>query len=160
MKSFIGVFLFLGAYHIQAQSLPAQVISTSGDNFMKSNGSLEWTLGEIMIETYTRPVGFLTQGFQQPSNVTITDIETVEKGIAVYPNPVRDVLYVKITETGNYTLELFNLQGQKVVNEQVAVHTTDYIREVDVQELSIALYLLRITNNSSGKIRIQKIEKY
>lgn len=113
-----------------------------------------------MIETYTRPVGFLTQGFQQPSNVTITDIETVEKGIAVYPNPVRDVLYVKITETGNYTLELFNLQGQKVVNEQVAVHSTDYIREVDVQELSIALYLLRITNNSSGKIRIQKIEKY
>lgn len=53
MKSFIGVFLLLCASHIHAQSLPAQVISTSGDNFMMTNGSLEWTLGEIMIETYS-----------------------------------------------------------------------------------------------------------
>ena len=161
MKSFIGVFLLLCASHIHAQSLPAQVISTSGDNFMMTNGSLEWTLGEIMIESYSRPVGFLTQGFQQPSKVTITNIERdIENGIAVYPNPVREVLFVKITEAGTYTIELFNLLGQRVVNENSIVQSTSHTQEVAVQALSAAMYLLRVTNISSGKNSIQKIEKH
>ncbi|HCM77149.1 MAG TPA: hypothetical protein DIS90_12250 [Cytophagales bacterium] len=161
MKVLCSVFLCLCGYSIIAQSLPAQVISTSGDNFMKTNGSLEWTLGEIMIESYSRPVGFLTQGFQQPSKVTITNIERdIENGIAVYPNPVREVLFVKITEAGTYTIELFNLLGQRVVNENSIVQSTSHTQEVAVQALSAAMYLLRVTNISSGKNSIQKIEKH
>ncbi|MBP9924521.1 MAG: hypothetical protein KBF45_00915 [Cyclobacteriaceae bacterium] len=60
MKSFIGVLLLLGAYHIQAQSLPAQVISTSGANFMKSNGSWEWTLDCWMIQEKLKSIPLRT----------------------------------------------------------------------------------------------------
>lgn len=161
MKLFTTVFLSLYSFGAFAQSLPSQVIGTSGDNFIMANGSLEWTLGEIMIETYTRPVGFLTQGFQQPSNVTVTNIEKdIENGIAVYPNPVREVLNIKTSEVGTYVIELFNLQGQRVVNENISIHSTGYVQEVDMQPFGVAMYLLRVTNISSGKIRIQKIEKY
>lgn len=68
MKSFVGVFLLLGAYHLQAQSLPAQVISTSGENFMKSNGSWEWTLDCWMVQEKLKSILFLMIFLNFPFN--------------------------------------------------------------------------------------------
>ena len=128
---------------------------------MMTNGSLEWTLGEIMIETYFKPVGFLSQGFQQPTKVTITDLEKdIENNIVAYPNPAQGQLNVRISEAGTHTIELFNLQGQKLINEKFIAHPANATFEMDVQPLGAAMYLLKVTNISSGKNHIQKIEKY
>jgi hypothetical protein len=161
MKIIVCISLSICCYGGFSQSLPSQVISSGGDNLMMANGSLEWTLGEIMIETYARPVGYLTQGFQQPSKITITHVEKdIENLIEVYPNPVREWLNVKVSRVGSYTIELFNLQGQKLINSEFNASSNNDLFEVDVQPLKPALYLLKITSNSSGGIRNQKIEKY
>lgn len=162
MKRLIFISFFsLCCVDIIAQSLPAQVIGSGGDNFMKTSGSLEWTLGEIMVETYVQPVGFLTQGFQQPTKVIVTDTESsIEPGFLTYPNPVREILSVEIVQSGTYLLELFNLQGQKMIGEQITVHSSGIIYEVNTEFLRAAMYLLRVTNISSKKIHIKKIEKY
>lgn len=144
----------------QAQTLPSDVIATTGESFVKSQGSLEWTLGEIMVETYTKPIGFLTQGFQQPTKVTITGIDEKKENIVVYPNPARDELKVKISQAGSYSACLYNLQGQILIRESFDVGSIPFVLVMDIEQMKAAVYILRIANILSGTSQIQKIEKY
>ncbi|MEL7163603.1 MAG: hypothetical protein AAFN92_22790 [Bacteroidota bacterium] len=48
-----------------AQSVTPEVVAPAGTTFTNGTISLEWTLGEIMTETFTGSV-VLTQGFHQP----------------------------------------------------------------------------------------------
>src|SRR6478609_8172819 len=59
------IVLFYSSFGFcSAQSLSHSVIGAAGDTFHSSNGSLDWTLGEIMTEAYIQNGKMLTQGFQ------------------------------------------------------------------------------------------------
>jgi hypothetical protein len=47
-----------------AQSINPQVITSAGNYFTSSTGSLSFTIGEIAVGSYSGPGGNLTQGFQ------------------------------------------------------------------------------------------------
>lgn len=53
-----------------AQMLSPSVLATSGGYSAGSNASLSWTLGETIITTVQAGDNMLTQGFQQPENLT------------------------------------------------------------------------------------------
>ena len=57
-----------------AQTTSPEVIASSGDHFSNATGSLSWTLGETMTETFSNGGHILTQGFQQPVTVAISGI--------------------------------------------------------------------------------------
>ncbi|MBN2174518.1 MAG: hypothetical protein JW731_10310, partial [Bacteroidales bacterium] len=64
-----------------AQSVSPEVIASAGDYFENSTGSLSWTLGEVMNETFSNGSNILTQGFQQPFIVRITmDLQVFLEG--------------------------------------------------------------------------------
>ena len=42
-----------------------EVITTAGDYHSAASGSLSWTLGEVLTETYSTGLNSLTQGFNQ-----------------------------------------------------------------------------------------------
>ena len=84
-KILLLVFCLSAVGFCKAQQLSSSVVSSAGGQFEKSNGSLDWTLGEIMTETYQKTVGFFTQGFQQPSVIKVTGIdEFKEKNALAY----------------------------------------------------------------------------
>ncbi|MBT3383511.1 MAG: T9SS type A sorting domain-containing protein [Prolixibacteraceae bacterium] len=62
-------------------------MSGGGEFFSQNNGSLNWTLGESIIETMeVNPT--LTQGFIQPADIAVAVKELeIESKIKVYPNP-------------------------------------------------------------------------
>ena len=71
------VYLFIGLVSVCFFNVNAQeIISTSGDYFENTTGSISWTIGESMIETYTNGSEILTQGFQQ-SRLTEVDRKSV-----------------------------------------------------------------------------------
>lgn len=155
----LSLCVFVTSYS-KAQSLSSSVIGSTGEQFSSSSGSLEWTLGEIMTETYQQGKGFFTQGFHQPATIKVTSVEEVEEqNLWVYPNPTREALNIKISERGDYLLEFFNLQGQKLINRNFTVESETYIQRVDLQEYAVAVYLLRISNTITGKNTYHKIEK-
>lgn len=157
-KVLLFLFCVSAALLSRAQQLSSSVVATSGDQFAKSSGSLDWTLGEIMTETYQKTAGYFTQGFQQPAVIKVTGIDELkEENLFVYPNPAREVLYVKTSEKGDYQFELFNLQGQRLVNRNASVSGTQ-IQEIDLRGFSSAIYLLRIFNTSTGTHSHHKIE--
>jgi hypothetical protein len=59
---------------LSAQTLSPVVLASSGNYYESANVSLSWTLGEIATETYTSGNIILTQGFQQPTSVSLTGI--------------------------------------------------------------------------------------
>lgn len=156
----IPICFCVGSFSM-AQTLSSSVIGSTGEQFASASGFLDWTLGEIMTETYANGNFYFTQGFQQPATITVTGLEEAEeKTLWVYPNPTSGVLNVKASESGVYLLELFNLHGQKLINRNFSVNSDTHIQRVDLQEYAAAIYLLRISNTTTGKNTYHKIEKY
>jgi hypothetical protein len=140
------------------QTLPRSVISSAGGQFISSAGSLEWSLGEIMTETYSHDGGFLTQGFQQPSRVIVTSLVEDETATLIYPNPVSRFLYVKTASDHEWQVELFDLHGKRMMSPIQKIDDTRI--EVDLLGLPTAIYLLGISDIITGAKTYHKVIKH
>ena len=160
-KALIILFYsFIG--HCSAQSLSHSVIGTAGDTFHSSEGYLDWSLGEVMTETYTKNSKILTQGFHQIEiKNTVTEIKAFdpEKSNVVYPNPVRNSLTVQLTNGGSYQIEVYSPRGNKVIDQIINLESEKVQFQIDFHDLSPALYVLRILNTQTGQVSSFKIEK-
>ncbi|MES2701451.1 MAG: gliding motility-associated C-terminal domain-containing protein [Bacteroidota bacterium] len=67
-KLFLLLTALTALNYCEAQSLARTVIGSQGDYFWSPTVSVEWTIGEVMSETYTATNYFLTQGFHQPDH--------------------------------------------------------------------------------------------
>jgi hypothetical protein len=161
MKAFLIISIVLiGYFQAQAQSLTPFVIGSAGASFESPNGSLSWTIGEVITRTYQNQ-NFLTQGFHQPASIVVTGVQIHEdESLVVYPNPVRDVLHVQTSQTAQYHIELYNLQGQRLIDQEVFANEVRREHRMNVLEIPVALYILRVTNSSSGAVYYHKIEKH
>jgi len=86
------------------------------------------------------------------SNVfTQKEIAQIEKEnkITLFPNPVKDVLYIKATDKKDYYFQIYNASGQIVKYGQFENTQTD------VSSLASGIYLVRI-NNSETVVKILK----
>jgi len=71
MKRLLIIPLLAAYPCLHGQSLTPQVIASSGGYFTNGSGSLSWTIGETITETFTAGSSQLTQGFQQPDVVKV-----------------------------------------------------------------------------------------
>lgn len=67
MKIWLLLSLIFISRYSDAQSLSPTVVASQGGYFSTPTVSIEWTLGEVMSETFDAQNHFLTQGFHQPN---------------------------------------------------------------------------------------------
>jgi hypothetical protein len=80
LSKFFVILLLFSATHVISQ----ESISTSGDHFQETTGTISWTLGETVTSTINSSSGSLTQGFNQPGVAELQAIPTMNQwGIAV-----------------------------------------------------------------------------
>jgi hypothetical protein len=146
-----------------AQSVTPDVLATAGDFYSQSVGSISWTLGEPMGETYIQTNNHITQGFQQPWDFgTGVAAAPTPVNADAYPNPTNDVVNLQFGDnaTGLYVIEVFNTLGQRLSASQftaspsarTTVSLSDYadgiyfvtVRKIDSNEAST----FKITKNS------------
>jgi len=72
-----------------------------------------------------------------------------ENKITLFPNPVKDVLYIKATDVKDYYYQIYNASGQLVKYGKFENSQTD------VSSLAQGIYLVRI-NNSNTVVKILK----
>jgi hypothetical protein len=60
----------------------------------------------------------------------------------------------------NYSVELYNLQGQRLVDILGDTSSGVNGRQIDMKEFRAAVYLLRLTNSLTKKNYSIKIEKF
>ncbi len=84
--------------------------------------------------------------------VGVEQAEANTLGVAVYPNPATDWLYLKYDNTRKITLEIFNLSGQRVLQHQ---HMAPK-ESIEISQLPAGLYLLRFVDEL-GNVATEKI---
>ena len=144
-----------------AQSSPQTVIGSAGTFTSFTGGSIAWTIGEVITETYSPSGYFFTQGFHQPDTAYLTLVPDLSsQNISIYPNPVVNNLMIDLSLTnGFYKIELFDMQGKLVRKEGTLMHQKQLV--IPFYELANGIYLLNIINaetNTRNSYRINKSE--
>jgi aminopeptidase N len=92
------------------------------------------------------------------SNIQITDVNRINKAFALelFPNPVRDKLYLSIEGQANqaFTAQVTDISGRIIIQTNNINFTTG----IDVSALSAGAYLLKVNNaNASVTKRFSKL---
>ena len=76
-----------------------------------------------------------------------TGINELSNGmISLYPNPANDVLSVKLTESGNANLQLFDAAGRLISTQQL----TNGLNTIDISTLTAGIYQAEVTQNGNA----------
>ncbi|QKG80952.1 T9SS type A sorting domain-containing protein [Tenuifilum thalassicum] len=165
MKKVYTLMLSLFTLSAWAQDIPMQVIASAGGYFENSNAgiSISWTLGEVAYTTLSTDSYILTQGFQQGNLFTtsIDEPKSNQEGINVFPNPVSDILKLRIDNrfaTGNVFIEIFDVTGKLVLSEKMNLEQSSPAA-LNLSNLRSGIYILHVFSENDNAKKVIKLIK-
>jgi hypothetical protein len=143
-KNTVVFFSLFSAATVSAQ----EVVSTQGDSYSNSNAGIDFTIGEVIINTGTDGSHDLTQGFHQ-TNWNFLGVEDFapDYEASIFPNPTSDVLNIKTSSFENVTYTLYDAQGKLVLQNILAAEVTP----IQVSHLAPGSYSLQLTFEEGKK---------
>jgi hypothetical protein len=133
---------------------------------------IEFTIGEVFIESLQGSKRRLTQGFNQeflrdeqgririsPHVFSILDQEDIKEHFSVFPNPFVNNLSVKWTfeEDLNLLFEVYSLDGRRVFSTRQNSASSQLL--IQLNNLKPQTYILRVSDPSRGFLETHKIVK-
>jgi hypothetical protein len=154
---FLSAFVFTQT--AKAQSLEPTVIASDGGFAVLGSGTIAWTLGETVTETFSTASHTLTQGFHQPSLINVNGIGGITiPGMSVYPNPAAESININLTHlpAGDYSIALFDVLGNKVSEMNVADNRVVFL---PLSPFANGVYMLTVSSVSfSQSFKVIKSE--
>ncbi len=141
---------------LQAQ----ESINAAGGNGKGIGGSMSYSVGQMVYQTYSGTNGSVSQGVQQPYEISITtgikDFKGINLLVSAYPNPTTDRLTVQIEnyKITNLSYQLFNIKGKILKSEKI----TDRQTSIIMSNLIPSAYFVRILEGDK-EIKTFKIIK-
>jgi len=135
-------------------------ITTTGGNVSASGGSVSYTVGQIANGTLSGANGIVTQGVQQPYEISVVtairNTEDINLKCIVYPNPTSGIakLVFESPDFDNVRYQLFDLNGVLLKDKTVESRET----EISLENLSSSVYFLKVLKNNF-EIKVFKIVK-
>jgi len=154
------IFIAFICKGVNAQSFTPDVIGSAGTFATSASGSMSWTIGEVMTETYSSANNFFTQGFHQPDTSAVVAVTNLSmENISIFPNPVFDNLTIDFSKaSGNFAIELFDALGNRIIGEKnIPANTT--LHKLSIAPLAEGIYFLNIINTDSNNRQSYKINK-
>jgi hypothetical protein len=151
----VGIFWIQNSF---SQMLTPEVYASSGDYFTAANGSLSWTLGECVMETYTNTNNILTQGFQQ-SEYLITSIKEnsdVLIPVCIYPNPTMGLLNIHsdVLDKKELKVEMYDASGRLI--HSAFLHDDIILNLSDFKNCE---YFIKVSDTSRNSVNTFKLIK-
>ena len=156
----LSILFCFGTIQLKSQSVTPDVVATTGDFYANGSGQIQWTIGEVMVETYQSVNNFVTQGFHQPNNGVLTAVpnDYSLSNVLLYPNPATDYVSFDFgSAEGTFTIELFDMLGNKISTDNFSSANNSSVFTLSTQNLSNAFYFVRISNPSTGSSHSFKI---
>jgi len=131
--------------YVQAQ----EAIPAAGGDASGSGGSVSYTIGQLLFTTNTGTNGSVTEGVQQPYEISVVvgieqakDINLICKA---YPNPTTDllILEVDVAAADNFFFQLYDIMGKLLVSKEII----DIKTTISMANLSPATYFLKVTDH-------------
>lgn len=144
LKFCLGILLLLPVITgLKAQS----GVTSAGGIATGSNGSISYSVGQAVYTTFTGTNGSLSQGIQQPYEISaaasVDEIKGINLLYSAYPNPATNFLILKIESQNlsEYQLYLYDTDGKLIENKRIENNETS----INMQNLVPTTYLLKIT---------------
>jgi hypothetical protein len=151
----IAATLVLGGQACMAQD----VIASAGDCFVASNVSLSWTIGEPISETDASGTSYLTQGFEQPQSLVVTDVTNPVANtgnVSAYPNPFTSVVSLQNNNEGKtLNVELVDMEGKTMFKRTMATEQEQF----DLSTYTNGIYFIRVYDTENNLVQTLKIDK-
>jgi hypothetical protein len=132
-----------------------EVVATQGESYSNANGSIDFTIGEVIIDTGTDGTNDITQGFHQTNwnFVGVEDFAPNYEAI-IFPNPTEDVLNIRTSMYENVTYTLYDAKGKLVMQNVLSAEQTP----IQVSQLAPGSYSITL-NNETQNLKTFKLIK-
>lgn len=152
MHKILLITLSFGAY---CAAFAQEVVASQGESYSGATAKVDFTIGEVVINTGLGATVDLTQGFHQ-TNWKFTGLEdnAPELAILVYPNPASDFLHIQTSDFKNITFALYDEAGRLVAQDRLSEKTT----AVRVGELAAGNYSL-VLSDETHQLKLFKLIK-
>lgn len=131
-----------------------EAIPAAGGNGTGSGGTISYSAGQVVYTTNNGTGGSVSQGVQQPFEISIvTELEQgngITLQCSVYPNPSADFVRLKVDASAtnsiqNMSFQLYDGNG-KLLESRIII---DIETSVDMSHLVKAPYFLKILQNNN-----------
>ncbi|MDN5205356.1 T9SS type A sorting domain-containing protein [Fulvivirgaceae bacterium BMA10] len=139
----IGVLFILSlwASEVHAQ----QSINITGGDISSNDGSISYSVGQLVFTIEKTPEGAINQGVQQAYEISVVtgiNVANIEFGLTAYPNPTSNRLNVKIENFNDneWTYGLYDLQGKLLLGDTFVNGT----KSIVTRRLPSSVYFLKV----------------
>ena len=153
MKKLLLILLCLPMIGFGQVNSPS-VISSSGDSYSNGSVIMDYTLGEIVVETHTNSTTILTQGFHQGVLEVSTEVVNIDIKTKVYPNPTTNFLIIELEKNVNADILVYDINGKLVMKDRL---NNEQQKQLDFSFLTQGNYFLHI--NIADKQSVYQINK-
>lgn len=123
-----------------------EVISSQGNSYANSSGSIDFTIGEVVTNTVTNGTNDLTQGFHQ-TTWQFVELDEFDANflVFIFPNPTQDVLTIQAAAYEGVMFVLTDARGRVVMKDVLMGELTP----LDVASFEVGTYNLSLEKDSS-----------
>lgn len=145
------LFLLLSTISGSAQ----EVLSTQGDSYFNASANIDFTIGEVVINTGTDGTNDITQGFHQTNwNFVGLEDHAPSYEATILPNPTSELLNIRTSTFENVTYTLYDAQGKLVMQDILSAEQTP----IRISQLAPGSYALTL-NNGIQNLKTFKLVK-
>ncbi len=132
------------------------VIDSGGGSTTIGNTTVISTIGELPVQENTHGTVHISEGFIG-YDVSVVGVEgySALTGISIYHNPAVDNMNLSFATSGNYQIQIYDLNGKLVANYE----TGESAFQVPVSHLHRATYMVLVKNNDTRQFAMYKIIK-
>ncbi len=147
-----------------AQSIATQSVNCSGTKMTQPNGSLSFTVGELVVLTQTDSQGnTLGGGFTVGATLTTVSIQETDAAVLdvkVFPNPSTELINIQINHSTieQIMVAITDLQGKEVYNGKYA--GVSNIIGINTAAYVLGTYILSLKNTNNQLLGTYKIIKH
>jgi hypothetical protein len=157
-RSFCAALFVYAAHSCMAQAATPEVITTAGGYSSCPTGSINWTMGEPLVETGITAESILSQGFQQPSKLVVTSVENnnAQGGISAYPNPTVSTVSITSAIAQDLKVDVMDADGKKLLTKSFSANED---KVVNMSSYAFGIYFFRVYTTEGKLLQTLKIEK-
>ena len=150
-KQMLFLFLLISTLAFTAQ----EVVSTQGNSYSNASANINFTIGEVVINTGANGSNELTQGFHQTNwNFVGLQDHSPSFKATIFPNPTSEVLNIRTSAFENVTYALYDTKGKLILHNKLSAEQTP----IQVSQLAAGSYSI-ILNKHTRNLKTFKLIK-
>jgi hypothetical protein len=151
-KQTLFLLSLLSTFAVSAQ----EVVSTQGGSYSNVSANIDFTIGEIVINTGSSGSIELTQGFHQTNwNFVGLQNHSPSFNATIFPNPTSEILTIKTNTFENVNYSLYDAQGKCVIQDKLSSAQTP----IRVGHLASGAYSLILKNDTQNLKTFQLVKQ-